>query len=98
PLDLDAPFRMLGEVQYVRAVGTVDRDAAAARDVADHVVARHRLAALRVPDERVVESLHPDAAPVSAHTLDQPLERASGLGDRRLLAREQFLHDRGLPE
>ena len=46
---------------HVRAVAAVDRDPLAERDVADDRVARHRRAALREPDEHVLDALDDDA-------------------------------------
>ena len=51
---------------HVRAVAAVDRDPLAERDVADDVVARNRCAALREPDEHVLDADHVDAVAVAA--------------------------------
>src|SRR5690606_40372401 len=62
PLDLDPPLRVVAQVEDVGAVGAMDRDPAAAGDVADDAVAGDRLAALGVPHHQVVEPLDADAA------------------------------------
>src|SRR4051812_32458463 len=51
PLDRGEAVGVLLQRADVRAVVAVDRDALAERDVADNVVARDRVAALREPDE-----------------------------------------------
>ena len=51
---------------HVRAVGAVHRDAAAARDEADDLVAGHRRAALRELDEDVGRAAHEDAGVAAA--------------------------------
>src|SRR5207244_7914698 len=59
PLDVDEPL-LLALVEDVVAVGAVDGDAAAAGDVADDRVARHRVAAAGQLREQVpcAEHLH----------------------------------------
>jgi hypothetical protein len=55
----------------------VHRDAAPARDEADDLVARQRVAALRVADEDVVDAVQNDARVVLAGDLaDESLDRA----------------------
>ena len=55
----------------------MDAHAAAARDVADHRVARHRLAALGVAHHQPVDALDAHALRRAAHAIDEPLERPS---------------------
>ena len=66
-----------GERQQVRTVGAVDRDAPALRHVADHRIARHRLAALGVAHHQPVDALDLDA-PAQPDPVDDAAE------DRRL--------------
>ena len=107
PLDLDEPLGLGGQAAGVRAVGPVDRDAAAPGDEPDDLVAGHRGAAAREPDEDVVETLdvHPGraaarVAPGRPAGGDRDLLFAAGhlapqpLRDR--LARHVALTDRGL--
>src|SRR5690606_17600169 len=75
PLDLHPPTRVVRQVQDVRAVHPVDGDAPPPRDVPDDLVSRHRLAALRVPNHQVLQTLDPDPARRPAHPVHQPLER-----------------------
>src|SRR5439155_11554779 len=58
PRDVRQPLRVAPEGAHVRTVVAVDRDPAAERDVADDSVAGHRRAALREPDEYVLDSVH----------------------------------------
>ena len=66
---------------HVRAVVAVDRDPLAERDVADDLVAGHRRAALREPDEHVLDALDDDPAALAR-------DRAARL---RPLARQRLL-------
>src|SRR3990167_6766221 len=61
PLHLDHALA-LPDVPHVRAVRAVDRDAAAARDVADDRVARHGVAADAEADQQVADPLDGHAA------------------------------------
>src|SRR5690606_19112913 len=94
PLDLDAPLGVLGQIEHVRAVRAVDRDPAAARDVADHGITRYWLTALRIADHRVVHTLDADAAVALPDLADEALESRRRLGRHGLLARIQLLQDR----
>src|SRR5580704_8193178 len=76
PVDFEPAFRLVGEEQQVRTVGPVDADAAAARDVADHRVAGHRLTTLGVADHESVRALNADALAPAAYAVDQALEGA----------------------
>ena len=79
PVDLEPALRLVRQEQQVRTVGAVDAHAAAARHVAGHRIARHRLAALGVADHQPVDALDLHALR-AAHALDQPLD------ERRLRA------------
>ena len=46
----------------------MDRDTPAPRDVPDHLVTRHGLAATRIPHHQVVHALNSDAAPRNPET------------------------------
>src|SRR5690606_21220514 len=82
-----------------RAVGAVDGDASAARDITGDLVAGDGLTALGVPDHHVVEALDADAATGAAHAVDEALERG-GRTRRRgaVLLREQLAQDGRRPE
>ena len=73
PVDLETAFRLVRQKQEVGTVAPVDADTAAARHVADHRVARHRLATLRVPDHEPVGALNAHALR-APHSVDQPLD------------------------
>ena len=51
-----SPLRIVEQVDDVRAGRGVDRDALAARDVADDLLAADRIAAARAEDHQVVEA------------------------------------------
>ena len=79
PLDGNAPLGFVKQILDVRAILAVDGDAAAARDVADDVVAGNRIAAFRAVDHQVVMAAHDDRGVLHAeHALD-------GRDDLRLL-------------
>src|SRR5207253_9593086 len=61
PADVGEPLRVAPERLDVRAVGAVDGDALAERDVADDPVSGDRRAALREPHEPVVDAVDDDA-------------------------------------
>jgi hypothetical protein len=63
PIDLDAPFSFGRQGEQVGAIAAMNRDASPLRDVADHGVAGHRLAALGVADHQPVHALNADAPP-----------------------------------
>ena len=66
------------EREQVGAIGAMDRDAPALRHVADHRVAGHRLAALRVPDHEPVDALNLDAPADRMRSITRP--KTVGLG------------------
>src|ERR1700719_4405288 len=53
PIDRNAPLDLVEQILDVGAKGAVHGDAAAARDVADDVVSRNRIAAFRAIDHKV---------------------------------------------
>ena len=83
--DLDAALGI--GVERLRAAAAVDGDAAAARDEAEDLVARQRVAALGVADEHVVDAVEADAAarrlPVTLRTSDSMRPSRSCSGGRR---------------
>ena len=96
PVDLDHAVGLALQAHRVRAVGAVDRDAAAAGDEAHDLVAGHRRAAPREAHHHVVEALdvHAGGDGRSCARTRRPLH-----GDRELLlAAAQLalhpLHDR----
>ena len=71
PFDGDAPLGFVEQIFDIGAILAVDGDAAAARDVADDVVAGNRIAAFRAIDHQIVVAAHDDRAFVHAqHALD----------------------------
>ena len=99
PLDRREPLRIPHQRLRVRAVLAVDRDPAAERDVAEDRVARHRRAALRQPDEDVVDPLHldPEALAGDGRAGPRRLQRDDRLlGDLLgLQPLEHLVHDLG---
>ena len=65
PLHRREPLRVPHQRLHIRAVLAVDRDPAAERDVAEDPVPGHRRAALRHPNEHVVDPLHLDPQAVA---------------------------------
>ena len=65
PFDGDAPLGFVEQIFDVGAILAVDGDAAAARDVADDVVTRNRIAAFRAVDHQVVVAAHDDRGVVA---------------------------------
>ncbi len=60
PLDLDAPFRVVLQVDDVGAGRGVDRHALAAADVADDLLPANRVAAAGAHDQQIVDAAHLD--------------------------------------
>src|SRR5262245_18028186 len=60
PLDLDAPLRIVEQVDNVRTCRRVDRYAFAARDVADDLLAANRVAAAGAKHHEIVHAAHLD--------------------------------------
>ena len=93
PLDGDPALRVVDEVRDVGAGERVDRDALAARDVADDRLAQDRVAALGAVHQQVVGALHLDpvvAAQQSLHRVDHGERlRRRRRGLRQLLGRQQ---------
>ncbi len=90
PLDGNAALGFVQEIFDVGAILAVDGDAAAARDVADDVVTRNRIAAFRAVDHEVVVAAHDDRGVLHAeHALDggDDLRLLFFRGVRRGLAR-----------
>jgi hypothetical protein len=79
PRHVDAALGI--EVEALVAVAAVDRDALAARDVADHRVAGQRAAAAREPHQDVALALDQDARGVlpPRHLADELAQHALGL-------------------
>ena len=78
PVDVEPSLRLVREEEEVWTVPAVDTHTAPPRDVADHLVARYRLAALRVAHHQAVDTLNTNplrrARPF--HAVEQPLQRA----------------------
>src|SRR5581483_1397082 len=92
PLYRREPLRIPPQCADVRAVAAVDRDPLAERDVADDVVAGDRGAALREPDENVLDADHVDAVRRAADCLARA-RLLDGDGLLRDLAHLELLED-----
>src|SRR5580692_1071116 len=80
PLDGNAAFGLVHEVLHVRASAGVHRDAAAAGDVADDVVAGNRIAAFCAIDEQIVVAFDDQRSFAKAeHALDGLDKRRPGI-------------------
>src|SRR3954468_4392663 len=93
PADRGEPLGVPCERADVRTVLAVNRDPLAERDVADDLVARNGSAALREPDENVLDPVNGDAVVLAPDRVTGPrrLQR-DGLFVRDLLRLQSLQH------
>ena len=95
PLDRDPAFRVVQQIQDVRAGRRVNGDPLAAGHVADNLFAANRVAAARPEDHQIVDAVDGDlvVAVVAEHTADDRRNPAFGRRFLELLLRKEFRED-----